>query len=89
MKKYNHGQIDENEFKILKKKFDYFAFQLTERSINWTSQTSEEFLRTLPLFQFFTTEEINEIISKEEAFQKGDFIVKVDFANFEYALNFC
>lgn len=64
---------------VLKKRLDTLVKTLNEYTPEWKQPPLKQFLKTLPFFNFFTDEEINELvtISTEVEVVKDAWMMKV------------
>lgn len=76
---FDRGQIDEKEFKTLKKRIDHLVVNLKEYSPDWKQPPLKEFLKKLTFFTYFSDDELDALLktAKEKDVHKDDWVVKV------------
>lgn len=75
---YNQGQIEEKEFKTLKKTVDKLVYNLSETSDTWDFPDVKEFIKSTAFFKGISNEEIDLILkdSAERAYSQDEIITK-------------
>jgi NhaP-type Na+/H+ or K+/H+ antiporter len=75
---FAQGQIDEKEYKTLKKTIDNSSFKLGESNESWEAPPLKKFLETIEFFRFFDNAELDYILedAEERDFQKDDHVMR-------------